>query len=111
MSALTRTSTTVQDPVASARRQLWAISGWLPVGWYIAAVYSDVESGATDLDGRSQTESWRVLTDVGLPRDGGMADLLAEAAAPSPRFSVVVCERSHPRTRGRAAGRAMITDS
>jgi site-specific DNA recombinase len=93
VAALTRTSTAdLQDPVASARRQLRAISDWLPPGWYIAAVYSDVESGATSLDSRSQTESWRVLTDAGLPRDGGMADLLTEAAAPSPRFSVVVVE-------------------
>ena len=93
VAALTRTSTLdLQDPVASARRQLRAISGWLPPGCYIAAVCSDVESGATSLDSRSQTESWRVLTDAGLPRDGGMADLLAEAAAPNPRFSVVVVE-------------------
>lgn len=33
-----------------------------------------------------------MLTDAGLPRDGGMADLLAEAASPNPRFAVVVCE-------------------
>ena len=74
------------------RRQIRACEAWLPPGWFIAAVYSDVESGATDLDARSRTESWRVLTDAGLPRDGGMADLLAEAASPSPRFAVVVCE-------------------
>ena len=88
-----RTSTlALQDPVASVRRQIRACQAWLPAGWFIAAVYSDVESGATDLDARSRTESWRVLTDAGLPRDGGMADLLAEAASPSPRFAVVVCE-------------------
>ena len=93
VAALTRTSTLdLQDPVASARRQLRTITGWLPPGWYIAAVYSDVESGATSIDGRSRTESWRVLTDAGLPRDGGMADLLADAAAPNPKFSVVVVE-------------------
>jgi site-specific DNA recombinase len=93
VAALTRTSTLdLQDPVASFRRQYRSISDWLPAGWYIAAVYSDVESGATDLDRRSMTDSWRVLTDAGLPRDGGMADLLAEAASPSPRFSVVVVE-------------------
>jgi site-specific DNA recombinase len=88
-----RTSTlALQDPVASVRRQIRACEAWLPPGWFIAAVYSDVESGATDLDARSRTGSWRVLTDAGLPRDGGMADLLAEAASPSPRFAVVVCE-------------------
>jgi site-specific DNA recombinase len=88
-----RTSTLLlQDPVASVRRQIRACQAWLPAGWFIAAVYSDVESGATDLDARSRTESHRVLTDAGLPRDGGMADLLAEAASPAPRFAVVVCE-------------------
>jgi hypothetical protein len=56
---------------------------WLPPGWFIAAVYSDVESG-TDLDKRSQGDGWKVLTAAGLPRDGGMADLLAEAASPAP---------------------------
>jgi hypothetical protein len=30
--------------------------------------------------------------DVGIPRDGGIADLLAEAAGPSPRFAAVMCE-------------------
>ena len=93
VAALTRTSTLdLQNPVASARRQLRAISDWLPAGWYLAAVYSDVESGATDLDGRSQGEAWRILTDAGLPRDGGMANLLEEAASPTPAFSVVVVE-------------------
>ena len=27
-----------------------------------------------------------------IPRDGGMADLLAEAAFPAPKFAAVVCE-------------------
>ena len=88
-----RTSTlALQDPVASVRRQIRSCEAWLPPGWFIAAIYSDVESGATDLENRSRTESWRVLTDAGIPRDGGMADLLAEAASPAPRFAVVVCE-------------------
>ncbi|WP_300604692.1 recombinase family protein [Trebonia sp.] len=88
-----RTSTlALQDPVASVRRQIRACQQWLPPGWFIAAVYSDVESGGTDLEARSRTQSWRVLTDAGLPRDGGMADLLAEAADPAPRFAAVVCE-------------------
>jgi len=90
---LARTSTLLlQDPIASVRRQLRSCEQWLPPGWFIAGVYSDVESGGTDLEARSQTESWRILTDAGLPRDGGMADLLAEAASPAPRFAVVVCE-------------------
>jgi site-specific DNA recombinase len=93
VAVVARTSTlALQDPVASVRRQLRACESWLPAGWFIAAVYSDVESGATDIDARSQGDAHRVLTDAGLPRDGGMADLLTEAASPSPRFAVVVCE-------------------
>jgi DNA invertase Pin-like site-specific DNA recombinase len=93
VAVLARTSTLgLQDPVASVRRQLRSCEAWLPIGWFIAAVYSDVESGATDLEARSRTESWRVLTEAGLPRDGGMADLLAQAARPDCPFAVVVCE-------------------
>ena len=62
------------------------------VGWYIAAVFADVESGGIDIEDRSRTGSWQVLTDAGLQRDGGIADMLAEAASPEPRFAVVACE-------------------
>jgi site-specific DNA recombinase len=93
VAVLARTSTLLlQDPVASVRRQLRSCEQWLPPGWFIAAVYSDVESGGTDLDKRSQGDGWKVLTAAGLPRDGGMADLLAEAASPAPKFAAVVCE-------------------
>jgi site-specific DNA recombinase len=88
-----RTSTLgLQDPVASVRRQLRSCQDWLPAGWFIAAVFADVESGGTDLEARGQGDGWRVLTDAGLPRDGGIADLLSEAASPVPRFAAVVCE-------------------
>jgi hypothetical protein len=50
-----RTSTLLlQDPVASVRRQIRACQAWLPAGWFIAAVYRDVESGATDLEARTR---------------------------------------------------------
>jgi DNA invertase Pin-like site-specific DNA recombinase len=55
-------------------------------------VYWDIESGGLDLEARSQGETYKQFTDSGLPRDGGMADLLREAAAPAPRFAAVVCE-------------------
>ena len=88
-----RTSTLgLQDPVASVRRQLRSCQDWLPQGWFIAAVFADVESGGTDLEARGQGDGWRILTDAGLPRDGGIADLLSEAASPVPRFAAVVCE-------------------
>jgi hypothetical protein len=85
VAALIRTSTLdLQDPVASYRRQLRSIQAWLPHGWYIAAVFADVESGGIDIENRSQTGSWHVLTAPGLQRDGGIADMLAEAASPEP---------------------------
>jgi hypothetical protein len=52
----------------------------------------DIESGGLDLEHRSQGDGWQQFTDAGLPRDGGMADLLREAASPAPKFAAVVCE-------------------
>ena len=80
-----RTSTlALQDPRASLNRQLRAARNWLPAGWFLAAVYWDIESGGIDLEHRSQGEDWRQFADADLPRDGGMADLLREAASPRP---------------------------
>jgi site-specific DNA recombinase len=82
----------MQDPRASLRRQLRSAQGWLPAGWFIAAVYWDIESGGIDLEHRSQGQAYRDFAGDGLPRDGGMADLLNETASPAPRFAAVVCE-------------------
>jgi hypothetical protein len=88
-----RTSTlALQDPRASLNRQLRAARAWLPPGWFLAAICWDIESGGIDLEARSQGQDWKEFTDAGLPRDGGMADLLAEAASPEPRFAAVICE-------------------
>jgi hypothetical protein len=88
-----RTSTLeLQDPVASLRRQVRSCQAVLPPGWFIAAWYWDVESGGIDLENRSQGEAYRQFTEAGIPRDGGMAGLLAEAATPVPRFAAVICE-------------------
>ena len=88
-----RTSTLeLQDPVASLRRQVRSSQAALPPGWFIAMYFWDVESGGLDLEQRSQGEAYRKFTAAGIPRDGGMADLLAEAASPMPRFTAVICE-------------------
>ena len=88
-----RTSTVaLQDPRASLRRQLRSAKAWLPPGWFLSAVYWDIESGGIDLEARSQGTAYQAFTDAGIPRDGGMADLLHEATAPAPKFAAVICE-------------------
>src|SRR5579862_810575 len=74
---LGRTSTMVlQDPAASLRRQLRKVTDKLPGGWFIAAHFWDVESGGLDLEQRGHGTGYDKL-DVGIPRDGGLAALLA----------------------------------
>ena len=82
----------LQDPVASMRRQVRNARAWLPAGCQIVAYYWDVESGGKDLDQRGHSDAWQVAAAAGIPRDGGIADLLAEAKAPVPKFAFVVCE-------------------
>src|SRR6185437_11942660 len=59
--------------------------------WYIAAHYWDVESGGLDLEKRGHGTGYDQL-DVGIPRDGGLAALLAETGTGAPRFAAVMCE-------------------
>jgi site-specific DNA recombinase len=93
VAVLARTSTmALQDPVASLNRQIRSCQAWLPQGWYVAGYYWDVESGGLDLEARSQGQAWQPFAAAGIPRDGGMADLLTEAKAPLPRFAAVICE-------------------
>jgi len=87
-----RTSTLMQDPVASLRRQVRKSQAWLPAGFKIVAWYWDVESGGLDLEARSQGDAWQAAAGAGIPRDGGMADLLRAARSPEPPFAFVVCE-------------------
>ena len=82
----------LQDPIASLRRQVRNARAWLPAGCQIVAYYWDVESGGKDLDARGHSDAWQIAADAGIPRDGGIADLLAEAKAPVPKFAFVVCE-------------------
>ena len=90
---LGRTSTLeMQDPRASLNRQIRAARAWLPQGWFITVWYWDIESGGLDLEQRGRGTAHQAFTGAGIPRDGGMADLLAEAASPAPKFAAVVCE-------------------
>jgi site-specific DNA recombinase len=80
-------------PVRVLSRQFRSCEEWLPAGWYIVAWFWDVESGGIDLENRSATDSFTQFPGAAaLPRDGGMAELLEEAASPEPRFAAVVCE-------------------
>ena len=89
---LGRTSTLLlQDPAASLRRQAREVQEKLPPGWFIAAWFWDIESGGLDLEQRGHGDAHQAVN-VGLPRDGGLAALLAEAAGPAPRFAAVMCE-------------------
>jgi site-specific DNA recombinase len=87
-----RTSTLMQDPVASLRRQVRKSKEWLPAGFQIVAWYWDVESGGLDLEQRSQGDAWQAAAGADIPRDGGMADLLRAAKSPVPPFAFVICE-------------------
>jgi hypothetical protein len=88
-----RTSTLVmQDPAASLRRQARECQAKLPAGWYIAAWFWDIESGGLPTDQRGHGSAHEQFGGIGIPRDGGLADLLAEAASPAPRFAAVICE-------------------
>ncbi|MGI9004932.1 MAG: recombinase family protein [Streptosporangiaceae bacterium] len=80
----------LQDPRASMRRQLRAVQAKLPAGWYVAAYFWDIESGGLDLEARGHGTGHEHV-DTGVPRDGGLAALLAEAGSPSPRFAAVMC--------------------
>jgi site-specific DNA recombinase len=89
---LGRTSTlVVQDPVSSMRRQLRSVQEKAPPGSFIAAYFWDIESGGLDIEQRGHGTAHEQFS-VGIPRDGGLADLLAEAAGPNPRFAAVICE-------------------
>jgi hypothetical protein len=90
---LGRTSTLeMQDPYGSITRQITSAREWLPEGFYITGYYWDIESGGLDLEARGHAGNHQPFVDKGLPRDGGLADLLAQARSGQPPFAAVVCE-------------------
>jgi len=88
-----RTSTLVmQDPAASLRRQVRESEAKLPPGFFISRYFWDIESGGLAIADRGHGSAHEQFTGIGIPRDGGLADLLAEAAGPAPGFAAVICE-------------------
>lgn len=89
---LGRTSTVEhQDPTLSIPRQHHNAQAALPSGAAIVCNFYDVESGRKDLDERGLSRAHEQF-DIPLRRDGGLADLLAEATRPDRRFDAVICE-------------------
>jgi site-specific DNA recombinase len=89
---LGRTSTEdAQDPTLSLPRQLENSRKALPPGFVIVAKFYDIESGRTTLENRGKGNAHEHL-DIPIARDGGIADLLAEAKRPDRRFVAVVVE-------------------
>ncbi|MGC7102054.1 recombinase family protein [Amycolatopsis lurida] len=89
---LARTSTEdQQDPRQSILRQLSNCKAAIPESWVIVIHVYDVESGRMELDARGRGGNYERF-DIPIARDGGIADLLEEAASPGRRFDVVICE-------------------
>lgn len=89
---LGRTSTDdAQDPTLSLPRQLETSRKALPPGFLIVAKFYDVESGRTTMENRGKGNAHEHLN-IPIARDGGIADLLAEAQRPDRRFVAVVVE-------------------
>ncbi|MFD8493337.1 recombinase family protein [Amycolatopsis sp. NPDC059657] len=87
-----RTSTEEhQDPRQSLLRQLERSKVALPESWVIVTHFYDVESGRMELEKRGRKSNYERF-DIPIARDGGIADLLTEAAKPNRRFDVVICE-------------------
>jgi hypothetical protein len=75
LSEVRRTSTLeMQDPRASLRRQLRSSQARLPPGWFIAAVYWDVESGG-GLDLEACRDGYDDTADGDLEDTGSMEHL------------------------------------
>jgi hypothetical protein len=89
---LGRTSTEdAQDPTLSLPRQLSNARAALPPDWVIVAHFYDVESGRKDPGTRGHSQA-HAQFGIPIPRDGGIADLLAESVRPDRRFAAVICE-------------------
>jgi site-specific DNA recombinase len=85
----------LQNPRASALRQIANCTRRLPSGWQIVVWFIDVESGRMVLEDRGQRPTIELAhLDLPVPRAGGLAELLAEAARKNRRFEAVIVENS-----------------
>jgi hypothetical protein len=84
-------STAMTSPITATNMAAAGSVGALPDGFAVVAHSYDVESGRMDLDQRGHGTAHEEF-DIPVPRDGGIADLLAEAKRPDRRFVAVVCE-------------------
>ena len=80
-----------QDPRQSIMRQVGNARGAKPEAWLIVGYFYDVESGRLELSSRGRADNTHRF-DIPVPREGGLDDLLAEAAHPGRRFDVVLCD-------------------
>ncbi len=80
-----------QDPTLSLPRQLRNSRAVLPTGAVIVAHFYDVESGRRDLELRGRGSAHERFQ-IPIHRDGGIQELLAEAARTERRFDAVICE-------------------
>lgn len=84
----------LQDPTLSLPRQLKSCNKALdrvPENVAIVAYFYDVESGRKDDQQRGHGTAHEHF-EIPIRRDGGIADMLAEAASPDRRFDIVICE-------------------
>ncbi|MEW2550288.1 recombinase family protein [Streptomyces zhihengii] len=92
MAWIGRTSTEEsQDPRLSLIRQLQRCRSALPAAWTITCHFFDVESGRLSLEERGHGSNAERY-DIPIARDGGIADLLTEAAEKVRRFDAVISE-------------------
>lgn len=83
----------LQNLQASLLRQIRSCETRLLPGMVIKRVYIDIESGRMDFEDRSQgTNDDLAHLDLPYQRDGGLHDMLEEAARKDRGFDMVICE-------------------
>jgi site-specific DNA recombinase len=85
----------LQNPRASALRQIGNCTRRLPSGWQIIIWFIDVESGRMVLEDRGHRPTSELdYLDLPVARAGGLAELLSEATRKDRRFEAVIVENA-----------------